>query len=63
MEAFEKAPFFCWKDGKAQAQISGPQDDIDRLISRAARMRSCLEETGRFKLETHLACRCQRRAS
>jgi hypothetical protein len=63
MEAFEKVPRFCWMDGKVQARILGRQEDTDRLISRAEADGSCLEETGRFNLETRLACRCQRKAS
>jgi hypothetical protein len=62
MEAFEKVPRFCQTNGKVQARVLGPQEDIARLISRAEADGSCLEETGRFNLETHLACRCQRRA-
>jgi hypothetical protein len=61
VEAFEKVPRFCQADGKVYARILGRQEDAVRLISRPEADGSCLEETGRFKLETRLACRCQRR--
>jgi hypothetical protein len=61
VEAFEKVPRFCQVDGEVHARILGRQEDAVRLISRPEADGSCLEETGRFNLETRLACRCQRR--
>ena len=65
MAAFERSRrcgAFARAVQQGQARILGRQEDIDRLISRAEADGSCLEETGRFNLETRLACRCQRRA-